>query len=187
MNNIKNISKHIINLEADELKKLVNSFDDKYEEAINKICSCVGNLLFFGTGKSGNVAQKVASTISGLGMQSLFLDPSRTLHGELGFVKEGDLSIFFSKRGKTAELFDLIPHLKKRNVQIVLITANLDSKIAKKVDYLISLYSDREIDKENLIPTISSTRMMVIGDIITTILMESKKTPLSNYKENHPY
>ena len=57
-------------------------------------------LVFLGVGKSGQVAQKLASTFSSLGLPSYFLHPIEALHGDLGRVQKGDCFVLTRSKSK---------------------------------------------------------------------------------------
>lgn len=75
-----------------------------------------------GIGKSGIIAQKIASTLSSVGSPALFLHPVEALHGDIGVLSDRDVAIVLSRSGTTAELVALLPYLKQRGLPIIAIT-----------------------------------------------------------------
>ena len=45
---------------------------------------------------------------------ALFLNPLDALHGDLGVVASEDVCLLLSNGGETAELLEVLPHLKRR-------------------------------------------------------------------------
>ncbi|HZG53583.1 MAG TPA: SIS domain-containing protein, partial [Pyrinomonadaceae bacterium] len=56
------------------------------ERAVGLMASCAGKVVVVGVGKSGNVAQKIAATLTSTGTLAVYLHPSDALHGGLGIV-----------------------------------------------------------------------------------------------------
>jgi arabinose-5-phosphate isomerase len=69
-------AKRVIEEEARELSKLSERLDHSFVRAVELILNCEGKVITTGVGKSGHIAQKVASTLS-----SSFRSPSWRLGG----------------------------------------------------------------------------------------------------------
>ena len=67
-----------------------------------------GTVWATGIGKSGLVAQKLASTLSSFGRRSAFLHPVEAMHGDAGTVLPGDVIVAVSASGRTAEVLRLV-------------------------------------------------------------------------------
>lgn len=156
---------------------------DRFMEAMLK---CQGHLFFTGVGKSGFIAQKVSATMMSTGTKSLFLSPIDALHGDLGMVSKEDSVLIFSKSGETDELLHLLPPLRNKGVTLFAITSNADSRLAKGVDFFVSLPCEQELCPFDLAPTISTTVQLLFGDAIAMAAMQAKGFSLVDYAENHP-
>ena len=70
-------------------------------------------------GKSGLVAQKIASTMASTGTPASFLHAGDGLHGDVGIIRPEDVVVAISKSGETAELLDLLLYVKRIGVPVV--------------------------------------------------------------------
>ena len=85
----------------------------------------------------------------------MFLHPSEAHHGDLGLCQSGDVALLISKSGSTAELLQLIPSLRQRNVAFIGIVGNVHSSpIARQMNVVLDA-SDipREADPEGFMPS----------------------------------
>ena len=111
--------------ESKAIKNAAQNLDPiEVQKALELILRCSklsGKLIITGVGKSGIVARKIAATFSSVGLMSIYLNPLDALHGDLGVAKKNDLSILLTNSGETKELIEIIPHLKKRGINIITI------------------------------------------------------------------
>ena len=80
---------------------------------------CKGLIVLTGVGKSGFVAEKIASTMTSTGTKALFISPTNALHGDLGIIHQGDVFVIFSKSDprqpfRMAQFSDLTKRVKFR-------------------------------------------------------------------------
>ena len=91
------------------MKKLLKNSDlEKVEKFFQKLIENKSSLFFSGSGKSGLVGMKLASTFSSLGLPSFFIHPNDAMHGDLGKIRSHDSLIILSKSGYTSELVSLL-------------------------------------------------------------------------------
>src|SRR5205807_6004026 len=76
----------VIELEGRAIARLRQSIGPAYEEAVRLIYRCPGKVILTGIGKSGIIAQKIASTMVSTGTPALFLHPAEGMHGEIGLA-----------------------------------------------------------------------------------------------------
>ena len=149
---------------------LINSLDDSFINACTEIKSA-NKVIITGVGKSGIVAKKIAATFSSVGIPALFLHPVEALHGDIGIVSPGDLSILISKSGSTDELVLLLPYLKKRT-KIIAITSQQNSNLATNSDVHLYVPVEKEACPIEIAPTTSTTSTMALGDAIAACIMK---------------
>ena len=145
-----------------------------------------GNLIFLGIGKSGKVSEKIAATLSSLGRPSFYINAAEASHGDLGAISKKDILVIFSFSGETEELVALLPSIKSKGVKICSVTANEKSSISLSSDVHLTLDSDKEADDLNLVPTSSTTAMMMVGDAIAISLSSNDGFERSDFGKNHP-
>ena len=156
------------------------------ELLLQEILKCPGLLFFTGVGKSGFIAQKIAATLLSTGTKALFLSPLDALHGDLGMVCEKDLVLILSKSGETSELVQLLPFIRRKRAQLVAITSNSESKLAKGCDFTVTLPCKNELCPFDLAPTTSAEVQLLFGDVLAMGLMEATRFSLDQFAENHP-
>lgn len=156
------------------------------DPAIDLLAKCRGKVIVLGVGKSGIIGQKIAATMTSSGTAALFLHPSDALHGGLGIVTSDDAVVMLSNSGETAELLELLPYLKQRNVPLIAILGRVNSSIAHRADVVIDASVDQEACPLNLAPTASTTVALAIGDALAMTLMRAKGLTENDFASNHP-
>ena len=74
--NFSNIAKKVIDLEIKALKILKKSINKSFNEAVFQIANCQSKVILCGVGKSGLIANKIASTFSSVGTPAFYLSAS---------------------------------------------------------------------------------------------------------------
>ena len=120
------------------------------ERAVELLASCAGKVVVVGVGKSGNVAQKIAATLTSTGTLAVYLHPSDALHGGLGIVTPADVVIMISNSGETDEILAMLPFLKHRRSAIIAVVGNLRSTLAARADVVLDASVDKEACPLNL-------------------------------------
>jgi arabinose-5-phosphate isomerase len=156
------------------------------EILLKMILACEGVLYWTGVGKSGFIARKIASTMLSTGTKAFFLSPIDALHGDLGMVSKKDLVLILSKSGETEELLQLLPCIRTKGSQIVVITSQGGSRLAKGADYAVLLPCENELCPFDLAPTTSTTVQLVFGDALAIALMEMRGFSIDQFAINHP-
>jgi len=144
-----------------------------------------GYIVTIGMGKSGNVAAKVASTMTSTGTPAYFLQPGEALHGGLGILRPLDTILIFSKSGETYEIIEMLPAFNYHQLPIILVTCNQDSTLAKAARIVLQ-YDAEECCGINLIPTTSTTLALVIGDALSMALSKKKGFTVEELSRFHP-
>ncbi|MBI3534661.1 MAG: KpsF/GutQ family sugar-phosphate isomerase [Deltaproteobacteria bacterium] len=145
-----------------------------------------GKIILTGLGKSGKIAQKIASTLSSTGSYAIFLHPTEALHGDLGLAHQNDVLFALSNTGNTPELLELIAVLKSRGLTTVCLGGNPNSQLAHKADLWIDAFVDKEACTHQLAPTASTTLALALGDAVAITLMKMRGIEPSEFAKNHP-
>ena len=162
---------------------------DQVENALQLLERCAdrkAKLVITGVGKSGIVARKIAATFSSIGLMALYLNPLDALHGDLGVVAPDDVCLLLSNSGETAELLDILPHLKRRGTARIALVGRGDSSLARGSDVVLEASVDREVCPLNLAPTASTAVAMAIGDALAAVWMERRGISPADFALNHP-
>jgi arabinose-5-phosphate isomerase len=156
------------------------------ERAIEMLAACRGKVVVVGVGKSGNIAQKIAATLTSTGTLALFLHPSDAAHGGMGIVSAEDVVLVLSNSGETEEIVSMLPHLQHRQTHIIAIVGNLDSTLARRADIALDASVEQEACPLNLAPTTSTTVALAMGDALAMTLMQVKGFRAEDFAINHP-
>ncbi len=175
----------------DDQRALINAFFESVDleaaEAVLDACmACEGSIVFSGVGKSGIVAEKLATTLTSTGTQARYLPPTDARHGDIGLLQPQDLLVVLSKSGESDELLELVPLAKMRKAKTMAWVSKPASRLQKLCDLAIELPLKKELCPFDLAPTTSSALQLIFGDILTVALMEKKKFSLDAYALNHP-
>ncbi len=182
-------ARRIIRLEIEELERLNTRIGDSFSTAIETLLGVIekrGKIIVCGVGKSGNIGRKLAATLNSTGATTVCLDVGDALHGDLGVIDPGDIAILLSYSGETAELIDLLPHLKRLSLPIIAITGGLTSTLARHADCVLDVQVNQEACPLNLAPTSSTTAMLVMGDALAMVLLEARGFQPEDFAKLHP-
>ncbi len=178
--------RRVLNVEAEALLQLAQSLDESFERALDLLVQTKGRVILSGIGKSGHIANKIASTFSSTGTPAFFVHPSEASHGDLGMVTPGDTLIMLSLSGETSELFDMINYAKRFDFPIIAITCRADSVLAKAARHTLLLPPFTEACPMGLAPTTSTTLMLALGDALAISLLKRKGFSQKDFKNFHP-
>lgn len=156
------------------------------KRAIELLHDCRGKVVMVGVGKSGNIAEKIAATLTSTGTAAIYLHPSDALHGGLGIMTADDVVMALSNSGETDEIITMLPYLKHRQVPIIAIVGNLRSTLARTAEVVLDASVDQEACPLNLAPTTSTTVALAIGDALAMTLMQAKGLTMDDFALNHP-
>lgn len=183
------LAKKVIEIETQSLSLMSQRLNEDFFHAVNVVKEALdtrGKIVVVGVGKSGNIGHKIAATLNSTGATSVVLNSQNALHGDLGILNDGDVVIALSYSGETPELIQLLPHIKRFQVKIIAITGKRDSTLHKNADIMLDTSVEREACPLNLAPTSSSTNMLVMGDALAMVLLESRGFTESDFARFHP-
>ena len=172
--------------ERNGIDMLLKSIDKRHEDVLKIIAGCKGKVVFIGVGKSGHIGKKLAATFSSTGTPSFFVHATEAVHGDLGMIGKEDVAVLISNSGNTQEVVQDLNGLKKIGCVTIAFTANDNSELAKKCDYLLLYPNCGEADHLNLAPTVSSTTALVLGDALACALSEMKGFTREDFFRYHP-
>ena len=134
-------ARRVISVEIDGLQELSRCLDDAFNqavEAVKRIVDAGGKVVGVGVGKSGNIGKKITATLTSTGTPAVWLSTVDALHGDLGILRDGDAVLALSYSGETAELLNLLPHLRKFSITLVAITGETTSTLARHADVVLN-------------------------------------------------
>jgi arabinose-5-phosphate isomerase len=188
---MENLSKarFVIETEIDGLRRMSQNLDGNFVEAVQILQHTLdhrGKIVVVGVGKSGNIGHKIAATLNSTGATAVVLDSQNALHGDLGLLSDGDAVLALSYSGETRELLDLMPFIKRFEVKVIAITGKPGSTLSRLSEVTLDTSVEREACPLNLAPTSSSTAMLVMGDALAMVLLESRGFTEKDFARFHP-
>ena len=182
-------AREVFDIEMAALRAVRSQLDDSFEQAVEMFVATLrerGKIVVIGIGKSGNIGQKIAATLTSTGSTSVVLNSVDALHGDLGIVNDGDPIFALSYSGESEELLSLLPALKRFSVKIISLTGNLKSALARHSDLALSVRVPKEACPFNLAPTASTTAMLVMGDALAMAVLQARGFKKSDFARHHP-
>jgi len=181
--------KDILRKEIDAISNipLDNNYADAIQLIFEKVHHSKGKLVTSGMGKAGQIALNISTTFSSTGTPSVYLHPSEAQHGDLGILQKNDILLLLSNSGKTREILELIQLTQNLypNVPIISITGKKNSELCKQSDICLHIGDAEEICPLGLTPTISTTLMTVMGDILVVETMKKTGFTKREYSKRH--
>ena len=182
-------AREVFDIELAALKAVRALLDKSFDRAVETIVEALkqrGKIVIVGIGKSGNVGQKIAATLTSTGSTSVVLNSVDALHGDVGIVNDGDVILALSYSGESEELLNLLPALKRFSVKIISLTGNLKSSLARHSDVSLNVKVPKEACPFNLAPTSSTTAMLVMGDALAMAVLQARGFKQSDFAKYHP-
>jgi len=182
-------ARQVFDIEMAALKAVRQHLDGSFVKAVQILVETLsqrGKIIVVGIGKSGNVGQKIAATLTSTGSTSVFLHGVDALHGDLGIVSDGDVILALSYSGESEELLNLLPALKRSSVKIISMTGAVKSSLARHSDLVLNVKVPKEACPFNLAPTASTTAMLVLGDALAMTVLEARGFKERDYARHHP-
>ncbi len=186
LDNILDIAKKVLKVEADAVLALIEKLDANFEKAVDLIYNSKGRVVVTGMGKSGLVGKKIAATLASTGTPAFFLHPAEAIHGDLGMVTSEDVIIAISNSGETVELTGLIPFLKRFNVHLISMTGNPNSTLSRQADAHLDISVKEEACSLGIVPTASTTAALAMGDAIAVALLTRNGFREEDFAFFHP-
>lgn len=183
------LAREVLAIEIAALRNVSRQLDASFQSAVDLLVECLtrrGKIVVVGIGKSGNVGQKIAATLTSTGSTSVLLNAVDALHGDLGMLNDGDLVLALSYSGETDELLHLLPALRRLAWKIIAITGAPKSTLARHSDVVLNVRVPREACPFNLAPTASTTATLALGDALAVATMAARGFKRPQYALLHP-
>ena len=120
-----------------EFEHSVHSLDgqilDRWVREAVEVLKRDNKIVVSGLGKNVPICEKFVGSMVSIGLDACFLHTNSAIHGDMGVVKAGDMVILLSKSGETEESILLTRLLKKRKVNMWLLTFSGESTLTKEI------------------------------------------------------
>jgi len=179
-------AKNAYKIERECIEKMLDYFD---EEAFSRAVELLKNAERIGStgcGHSGIMCQHFAHLMCCIERPARFISPAEAVHGATGFLQNGDVMVFASRGGMTKELIPIVDICKTKGINVIAVTENMESLLAKEADVVLKQYVNRETDKYNSQGTTSSTALCMIFHALQTALIEEIDYKNEQFAVIHP-
>ena len=186
---------------SEDLKKYVetgkeetlNVFDNLDISALEKAAEVIieaknkGNRLHIsGIGKPAHIAGYAASLISSTGTPAYFLHGTEAVHGSCGQLVPGDVVIFISNSGETAEMKATVTAVKNNGCHVIGISGNKDSWLAKESLVHLLAHVEKEGGPLNRAPRNSIIAETIVIQALSVLLQSDADIDPKQYVKWHP-
>jgi len=179
------IARQVVSDEAEALRRLAGMLDESFEAALQTLLAST-QIVVSGLGKSGNIAQKIAASLTSTGTPALYMHPVEALHGNLGIVTAGHCLIALSRSGNTEEMLRFVAHFRRLGGPVIGITQGRESRLAELSQHVVLLPEVPEAGPLNLAPTTSCVMMLAVGDALAMALLHARGFEARHFAQYHP-
>jgi arabinose-5-phosphate isomerase len=183
---LKQLARAVIETEARAVQELLPRIDGNFVQACRLLLETRGRVVVLGVGKSGHIGSKIAATLASTGTPAFFVHAAEAAHGDLGMITSDDTVLVLSNSGETDEVKQLLPVLKRLDVDVIAMTGNPDSYLAEFADINLNTQVSEEACPLGLAPTSSTTAALVMGDALAVALLESRGFTREDFALSHP-
>lgn len=139
-----------------------------------------------GIGKPAHLAGYIASLMSSTGTPTYFLHGTEAVHGSCGQLAPGDVVIFISNSGETAEMRSTVQVVKDNGCKIIGISGKPDSWLAVHSDAHLLAAIEAEGGPMNRAPRMSILTEMLVLQALSVILQSAEDITPQQYVKWHP-
>jgi len=183
------VARQVVHEEAEALCLLAESLDAGFDAALQALLDLYtdgGQLIVSGLGKSGNIAQKIAASLTSTGSPAVYMHPVEALHGDLGIVTRQHGLLALSRSGNTDELLRFVAHFRRLGGPVIAVTMGRESRLAELADHIVRLPDVPESGPLNLAPTTSCALMLAVGDALAMALFHARGLKTEDFAQYHP-
>jgi arabinose-5-phosphate isomerase len=101
-------------------------------------------------------------------------------------IIKNDIVLILSYSGETIEIKKILPILRKMKIKIIVMTGKVKAQVWKNCECIIDCSVEKEADLYNLVPTASSTAMLVMGDALALTVSNLKGFRREHLAMLHP-
>ncbi|MGI5919395.1 MAG: SIS domain-containing protein [Christensenellales bacterium] len=176
--------------EADAISGLKRTLDyetlDRIVELLLTVKQDRRRVITAGCGTSGTAARRIAHILSCIEVPAMFLSPADAPHGAMGLIQRGDIVVLIAKGGNTAEILNFIPCCREKGANIIGVTHNKDSALAKNCDILMLMDTGEEPGLWRMMPCASTLGVVAAWDAISLAVMRLNGFTKEQFLLIHP-
>lgn len=146
-----------------------------------------GNRLHIsGIGKPAHIAGYLASLISSTGTPAYFLHGTEAVHGSSGQLTHGDVVIFISNSGETAEMKATVTAVKNNGCYLIGVSGNANSWLSNESDVHLLAEAQEEGGPLNRAPRASVLSETIVLQALSVLLQSETQVTPQQYVKWHP-
>lgn len=175
-----------VEMDISTVKALYESMDRKAYERACELLKSSTLTVTSACGSSCFATQKFAHALCCIERPAKYVPPSEAVHGGMGALQRGNTLVLVSRGGRTDELIPLAEIAKKKGANLITVTANGESDLAKFADVVLLLPDLPESDRHGVMSTTSFISTMSVFNALIVGLMEEDDYELSSFSLIHP-
>ena len=86
-------AKHVLKIESDAVAALSKRLGADFPKIVHALRDGKERLIVTGMGKSGLIGQKIAASMSSVGLTAIYMHAAEAIHGDLGLISKNDIII----------------------------------------------------------------------------------------------
>lgn len=145
-----------------------------------------GRLHISGIGKPAHIAGYLASLISSTGTPTYFLHGTEAVHGSCGQLVPGDVVIFISNSGETAEMKATVLAVKNNGCRVIGVSGGEQSWLARQSDVFLYAGAKQEGGPLNRAPRNSILAETIVLQALSVLLQSQAAVTPQQYVKWHP-
>ena len=139
-----------------------------------------------GIGKPAHLAGYAASLFSSTGTPAYFLHGTEAVHGSCGQLVPGDVVIFISNSGETAEMKATVSAVKNNGCAVIGVSGNASSWLAQQSEVHLLAHADAEGGPLDRAPRASILAETLVLQALSVLLQSEAKVTPQQYVKWHP-
>lgn len=139
-----------------------------------------------GIGKPEHIAGYISSVLSSTGNPTYFLHGTEAVHGSCGQLVEGDIVIFISNSGETAEMKATVLAVKNNGCKVIGVSGNPDSWLARESEIHLYAGVPKEGGPMNRAPRMSILAETLVLQTLSVYLQKYVDITPQEYVKRHP-
>lgn len=185
MNSI-DVARQVVCDEAAALEQFAANMGDSFAAIVELLLRNGTQVIVSGIGKSGNIAQKIAASLTSTGTPATFMHPVEALHGDLGIVSDRHCLIALSRSGNTEEMLRFVTHFRRLGGPVIGVTQGRESRLVELSHHAIVLPDVPEAGPLSLAPTTSCILQLAAGDALAMALLHARGFKAEDFAQYHP-
>jgi arabinose-5-phosphate isomerase len=176
----------VFEIEANAIRALSERLDERFWQVVDLIQSCSGRIVWFGVGKSGHIARKVAATMASVGIPAFFVHAGESHHGDIGSLAADDVMIAVSYGGESDEVITMLPVIKSIGATLVAMTGKPDSTLGRSADVVLDIGPDLGQGLAGWTRVSSLAASLAMGDALAIAVGTARGITRKDYARSHP-